>query len=875
MLRLQSGAWGRARWLGVFVGALTLLAFARAGHTQTVNWTHTQIANVDGGMPSIEVDRLGYVHVGWTLNMGGASYYAYHVTNASGDYARTLVDSKTTGSPDPYFPFLTTDSLGFFHMVWRELSLTGRPVFYRTNNPDTRAMVKMSFNSSGHTHDPIADVTSDNIAHVITEADSCTGCASGSNLYDESFTSSALYAGRVTTLVNDLKDATGMQQFSSAAGPDGTRHLVFGMRLAPPADNQRLIYYSSRAPGSLTWSEPVSITGHQDNYQGWPGIVIDMAGTLHVVYSSEDNGIYYVKKPTGGAWSVPLRINDQNAVMDAIPSIAIDPNGRLHVVFQRYTPVTGKPAVISLHYTTNAFDENNWLEPAPEILTNVGTFTLTHQNRKVAVNWVDGQVLVPYQSANSIWLASTSDVPVTPNVPNGTSTLTALGGFTPPTTLNRTLSNTAGTATSVMKFTITDGGGDSAATQISSIHVNAATAQSYTVVLGKDEGLAYLLGGAQLVTGAGQIIPGVVSDKKMVFKDVSHALWIPSGGSQTFDLQIWMKNQAYATGKTIDLRIKPDQDVVTEAAGSKMAVDEPIVETQGMPIVDNNASCPTGTACNDGNPCTYNDMCNNSNVCTGVTVTCNSDPCNTRTCNGSGTCTTTPVSCGGGTGGSGGAGGRSTGGSGMGGMGGRGGMGGAVGAGSGGGPTGGAPSGGAPGSTGGIQGSGGATGTGGMVATGGTSNPGSGGDLSIGGMSGFGGFGGMASGELSTGGTSVAASGGMPGMGQSGGAFGNGGASTGGIGSSGTGGAGSGNVLVDAGASGGRGADAASAANAGASGCACDVDVGGRHDRSALSIGGLWLALLSVSRRRRRSAPTGHHQVQRVGASLPPRNFLP
>ena len=102
----------------------TAVAAATPAHGQTVNWTQTQIATVNGVMPSIAVDRLGYVHVGWTLGLGGSSYYAYHSTNTSGDYRTTLVDSRTSGGPTPYFPYLTTDSLGFFHMVWRDLGLS-------------------------------------------------------------------------------------------------------------------------------------------------------------------------------------------------------------------------------------------------------------------------------------------------------------------------------------------------------------------------------------------------------------------------------------------------------------------------------------------------------------------------------------------------------------------------------------------------------------------------------------------------------------------------------------------------------------------------------------------------------------------------------
>jgi hypothetical protein len=71
---------------------------ALQAHAQTVSWQHTQISSVDGEMPSIAVDRLGYVHVGWTLNSGGSSWWAYHVDNQSGEYHETLVDSKSTSA---------------------------------------------------------------------------------------------------------------------------------------------------------------------------------------------------------------------------------------------------------------------------------------------------------------------------------------------------------------------------------------------------------------------------------------------------------------------------------------------------------------------------------------------------------------------------------------------------------------------------------------------------------------------------------------------------------------------------------------------------------------------------------------------------------
>lgn len=624
----------RSGWF--LAAALVPYLSASQAHAQTVTWTHTQISSVDGGMPSIAVDRLGYVHVGWTLNMGGSSWWAYHVDNQSGEYHETLVDSKST-SAQPIFPFLSTDSLGFFHLAWRDLQ-TSETVLYRTNNPLTRALVKKSFRNA-HSHDPILDITSDDVAHAITEADSCSGCSGGSNLYDEGLTAGANSAGPVIGLTRDANDATGVQQFSSTVTADGTRHLVFSMRLAPPADNQRLIYYSSRSPGSASWSTPVSITGHEDNYQGWPAIVADAAGTLHVVYSSGDYGIYYVNN-AGGSWSVPLRINDQNVVEDAIPSIAVDPNGRLHVAFQRFTPGPGG-TVVSLHYTTNAYDADNWLDPAAEVLSDVGTsgFELTHQNRKLAINWVDNQVLIPYQQAHRIWLASTSDVPVTPPDPQGTSTLTLSAGFTPPVQIVRTLSNTAGAATTILKFEIRDAGDDGEPTRVSALHVNTGANQSRPRVSTKDEGLSYLLAGAELVTDTGERLSGILSDNKIAFRASDQSLWVPDGATRTYSLRVWAQNQPYVTGKVIELRIKPDQDLVAQSGGSTMQTDQEVVYSDAALLVDVLSACPEGSACSDGNDCTHDDTCDASQVCSGTALSCPGTSCSSASCNGTAFCT--------------------------------------------------------------------------------------------------------------------------------------------------------------------------------------------------------------------------------------------
>src|SRR5207249_5833848 len=50
----------------------------------------------------------------------------------------------------------------------------------------------------------------------------------------------------------------------------------------------------------------------------------------------------------------------------------------------------------------------------------------------------------------------------------------------------------------------------------------------------------------------------------------------------------------------------------------------------------------TGTSCDDGDACSFDDTCTSGGQCVGTAITCTSDTCNTRTCNGTASCTVTP-----------------------------------------------------------------------------------------------------------------------------------------------------------------------------------------------------------------------------------------
>lgn len=78
-------------------------------------------------------------------------------------------------------------------------------------------------------------------------------------------------------------------------------------------------------------------------------------------------------------------------------------------------------------------------------------------------------------------------------------------------------------------------------------------------------------------------------------------------------------------------------------SGTCRGFDVPCAPSQCTAVAcDGTSSCLetplTGTPCDDGDPCTHGDTCS-AGVCGGTPVTCTGDACTQRTCNGTATCT--------------------------------------------------------------------------------------------------------------------------------------------------------------------------------------------------------------------------------------------
>jgi hypothetical protein len=135
------------------------------------------------------------------------------------------------------------------------------------------------------------------------------------------------------------------------------------------------IYYSqcfARDAGSRAgWSEPVSLPEPPGagGLGGWPRIVADGAGILHVVYSvpaNEARGIYYTRSTDGGLTWQPARAAcdaaQQGWASVAYPDMAVGTDGALHAVWV-LTSLSVSSMPEAIYYARSTDSGETWSAP--------------------------------------------------------------------------------------------------------------------------------------------------------------------------------------------------------------------------------------------------------------------------------------------------------------------------------------------------------------------------------------------------------------------------------------------------------------------------------------------------------------------------------
>jgi hypothetical protein len=195
------------------------------------------------------------------------------------------------------------------------------------------------------------------------------------------------------------------------ADANGRLMVVYNQEVTPGVENP---FYSQSLDGGASWTTPSSIhssgeTSHEvtlafDNNNvphavwrtekkilhakksGWPtaattivaatnkvlspAVAVDGNNRLHVVWSQQDNKIYYSRSQDGGAnWSAPVALSGATD-KSVLPSIAADQGGNVHVVWQeRISSPTGFR--FEIHYKKGVVSgsSTSW-DATPKILSS-------------------------------------------------------------------------------------------------------------------------------------------------------------------------------------------------------------------------------------------------------------------------------------------------------------------------------------------------------------------------------------------------------------------------------------------------------------------------------------------------------------------------
>jgi hypothetical protein len=142
--------------------------------------------------------------------------------------------------------------------------------------------------------------------------------------------------------VSNSVDQTGSQHPRAVLAPDGQLHVAWMDGILDPDHNFGPAYTKGRDTWDpYEWAAPHNNAGYTN-----PGIALDSAGTVHLVWAvgtvpsgygyTSPYEIYYTTKPAGGSWTTPENLSNES-YNTVLPSIAIDSQDRLWVAWQAST----------------------------------------------------------------------------------------------------------------------------------------------------------------------------------------------------------------------------------------------------------------------------------------------------------------------------------------------------------------------------------------------------------------------------------------------------------------------------------------------------------------------------------------------------------
>lgn len=280
--------------------------------------------------PDVALDRSGNPHVVFGEYASSEIFYTYF----DGTRWSPRLNVSETPSGESYFPRIAVDDSNTVHVVWHDNVLGSYQVLYRSFSRATGwSQISVVSDSARHGDFPRIAIDHEGTVHI-----TYTRRMPPEGMFD------VYYRSCIRGLWSPIDRITFDDSLASnypclAIGERGTPVIVWTQQHLPRLDFNNGVYYSTHDGSG--WTGPYVLKDTTESAD--PCLVIDNHNTAHIVWTLVDRVVTHVGSILyssgtldGGEWTPPVSLSLPASVGAYRPVVALDSSGTVHVLWRSF-----------------------------------------------------------------------------------------------------------------------------------------------------------------------------------------------------------------------------------------------------------------------------------------------------------------------------------------------------------------------------------------------------------------------------------------------------------------------------------------------------------------------------------------------------------